>query len=167
MNIRCVMRINGKFILIIDDDQAMLRALTKVLAAEGGLVTSAGWAGEAMDHLKDGSEGFDLVITDLRMPILGGEAILSAVKTALPWVPVIVITAFGNPEVKAECLNQGAAAFLEKPLETDQLLQAIHNALAPTGKHRAQPSDDGKRADKSGGPLSRLERDPFKPWGET
>ena len=128
------MSLNGKFILIIDDDQAMLRALTKVLAGEGGRVKSACWAGEAMDHLTDKSSRFDLVITDLRMPILGGEIILRAVKNALPRVPVIVISAFGNPDLKAECLRNGAAAFLEKPLETPELLEAVDSALASGGK---------------------------------
>lgn len=125
------MSINGKSILVIDDDAGMLRALNKVLSGEGAVVTSAGYAGEAMEHLTGWSERFDVIITDLRMPIVGGQAILSAVAVAFPQVPVIVITAFGNPEVKAQCMQQGAAAFLEKPLDTPQLLQAIESAFAP------------------------------------
>ena len=141
--------LNGKFILIIDDDQAMLRALTKVLAGEGGLVTSACWAGEAIDHLTDKFDRYDLVITDLRMPILGGETILRAVKNALPHIPVIVITAFGNPQAKDECFRNGAAAFLEKPLETPELLAAIDNAFASAGAHTAHRPRDAKRTDDS------------------
>lgn len=141
------MRINGKFILVIDDDQSMLRALTKVLTGEGGSVARASWAGEAMDHLTDKLDRFDLVITDLRMPILGGETILRAVKKALPRVPVIVITAFGNPDLKADCLSKGAAAFLEKPLETPQLLEAIDHALASSEDGRAQQAQEKKTAD--------------------
>lgn len=124
------MSIKGKSILIIDDDAAMLRALNKVLSNEGALVTSAGWAGDAMDHLTERFERFDLIITDLRMPILGGETILRAVALALPELPIIIITAFGTPELKAECLNKGAAAFLEKPLNTSQLLEAIESAFS-------------------------------------
>src|SRR5215469_8649671 len=125
------MSINGKSILIIDDDAAMLRALNKVLKSEGAAVTSAAWAGEAMEHLTDKWERFDLIITDLRMPILGGQTILGAITVARPDLPVIVITAFGNPELKAECLRAGAAAFLEKPLDTQQLLEAIEQAFSP------------------------------------
>jgi two-component system, NtrC family, response regulator AtoC len=124
------MSIKGKSILIIDDDAAMLRALNRVLRSEGAVVTSASWAGEAMDHLTDKFEPFDLIITDLRMPILGGETILGAVSAALPHVPVIIITAFGTPELRAECLRKGAAAFLEKPLDTPQLLEAIASGLS-------------------------------------
>ena len=124
------MSVNGKSILVIDDDAAMLRALNKVLMSEGAIVGSASWAGEALDHLTARKKHFDLVITDLQMPILGGRTILGAMATALPDVPVIVITAFGNPEVKVQCLRAGAAAFLEKPLDTAQLLDAIDHALS-------------------------------------
>jgi DNA-binding NtrC family response regulator len=132
------MSIYRKSILIIDDDVAMLGALKKVLSAEGALVTSASWGGDAMEHLTDKSERFDLVITDLRMPILGGQSILGAVSVGLPQVPVIVVTAFGDPKVRAECLRKGAAAFLEKPVDTPQLLAAIEGALT-RGKADASP----------------------------
>src|SRR5690349_1707530 len=121
--------INGKSILIIDDDAAMLRALNKVLSGEGAVVANASWAGEVMERLADKQGCFDLIITDLRMPILDGQSILGAVKAALPRMPVIVITAFGSPELKAECLDKGAAAFLEKPLDTPQLLEAIERVF--------------------------------------
>jgi two-component system response regulator FlrC len=125
------MSIKSKSILVIDDDLAMLRALSKVLRSEGATVTGASWAGEALEHLTDKFERFDLILTDLRMPILSGQTILGAVTAALPQVPVIIMTAFGSPELKAECLQRGAAAFLEKPLETPPLLEAIHRALRP------------------------------------
>jgi DNA-binding NtrC family response regulator len=123
------MSIRGKSILIIDDDAAMLRALHRVLKDAGAMVTDASWVGEATDHLTSKSARFDLIITDLRMPILGGESILAAGAVALPHIPMIVITAFGTPEARAECLNKGAAAFLEKPLDTAQLLDAVERAL--------------------------------------
>ena len=121
--------INGTSILIIDDDAAMLRALSKVLSAEGAVVTSSCWAGEAMEHLANKAERFDLIITDLRMPFFGGGTILAAVAAAFPQVPVIVITAFGSTEIQAQCLRGGAAAFLEKPLDTPQLLAAIEGVF--------------------------------------
>jgi DNA-binding NtrC family response regulator len=122
--------VNKKTILVIDDDAAMLRALSKVLSGEGAVVASARWAGEIMERLADNQGHFDLIITDLRMPILNGRSVLGAVKAALPEVPVIVMTAFGSPEVEAECLEKGAAAFLEKPLDTPQLLAAINGVFA-------------------------------------
>lgn len=122
--------IKEKSILIIDDDAAMLRALSKVLSGEGAVVASASWAGEVMECLSENQGHFDLIITDLRMPILNGKGILGAVKAALPAVPVIVMTAYGSPEAEAECLAKGAAAFLEKPLDTPQLLAAIQRVFS-------------------------------------
>jgi len=123
--------IRDKSILIIDDDAAMLRALNKVLSDAGAMVTSARWAGEAVEYLSDHQRRFDLIITDLRMPIVSGTSLLGAVKVAFPKVPVIIITAFGNSELEAECLDKGAAAFLEKPLDTPTLLGAIERVLSP------------------------------------
>ena len=128
--------VNKKTILIIDDDAAMLRALNKVLSGEGAVVASARWAGEIMERLADNQGHFDLIITDLRMPILNGRSVLGAVKAALPEVPVIVMTAFGSPEVEAECLEKGAAAFLEKPLDTPQLLAALERVFSTSKARR-------------------------------
>jgi len=138
--------INGKSVLVVDDDAAMLRALQKVLAGEGASVATASWAGEIMERLDENEGRFDLIITDLRMPILNGESVVRAVKAALPEVPVIVITAFGSPEKQAECRRDGAAAFLEKPLDTPQLLAAIDHVVSA-----AKPAQEGR-----GRGLSRL-----------
>jgi two-component system NtrC family response regulator len=123
------MTINGKRILVIDDDDAMLRALRGVLGGEGAVVTAARGGAEALDHLANKCERFDLAITDLRMPIIGGRAILRAVAAAFPPVPVIILTAFGTAELEAQCVGEGAAAFLEKPLDTPRLLAVIEGVL--------------------------------------
>ena len=123
--------IHNKSVLIVDDDAAMLRALGKVLSGERYEVSCASWVEEAMEQLAERKKPFDLVITDLRLPFVNGKSILNAVKVAFPKVPVIVITAFGSPEMKTECLAQGAAAFLEKPLDTQQLLMAIERVTDP------------------------------------
>jgi DNA-binding NtrC family response regulator len=123
--------VRDKSVLIVDDDAALLRALGKVLRSEGATVTSAEWVGDAIEFLTDRQIRFDLVITDLRMPLVSGMTAVFAIHKIFPKLPVIVLTAFGSPELKAECLKQGAAAFLEKPLDSKQLLAAIEAALAP------------------------------------
>lgn len=123
--------IRNKSILLVDDDEGMLRALDKVLRGEGCAVSCARWVDEALEALGDRYKRFDLVITDMRMPMVSGKGILEAVRMVLPSVPVIIITAFGSPELKEECLKRGASAFLEKPLDTTQLLAAIEKVFAP------------------------------------
>ena len=116
-------------ILVIDDDAGMLRALEKVLTGEGASVTAANSLQQALELMGRGQARTDLIITDLRIPGENGATILETVMAAFPQAPVIVITAVGNSQVQAECLARGAAAFLEKPLDTPQLLSAIGWAL--------------------------------------
>ncbi len=124
--------IEAKSILIVDDDPGMLRALEKVLDGEGAVVTSAKWAGDAIDILTKRDKQIDLVITDLRMPLVTGTTLVYAIHNIFPRIPVIVLTAFSNPDVEVQCCEQGAVAVLEKPLDTKQLLAAIESALAPS-----------------------------------
>ena len=121
--------LHNKSILIVDDDTRMLRALDKVLAGEGAVVTLAEWAGDALDFLSARRAQFDLVITDLRMPFVSGLTVVYAIHKIFPTLPIIVLTAFGSPDVKDECFRQGAAAFLEKPLNTPELLASIEKAF--------------------------------------
>jgi DNA-binding NtrC family response regulator len=123
-------KLRNRSVLIVDDDPAMLRALDKVLAGEGAEVTCAAWAGDAIEILTARRKRIDLVITDLRMPFLTGITMAYAIHEVFPRLPVIVLTAFGSPDVKSECLRQGAVAFLEKPLDTPQLLTAIEGVFA-------------------------------------
>lgn len=123
---------NGnKSILIVDDDAAMLRALEKVLRDEGWAVIPALAAAEAVEILMRRLKKVDLVITDLRMPFIEGTTLLYAIHKIFPSIPVIILTAFGNPDIRAECLRHGAAAFLEKPMDSERLLAIINGVLDP------------------------------------
>lgn len=139
-------KLNNKSVLVIDDDTRMLRALDKVLTGEGAVVTRASWAGDAMDILNERKQTFDLVITDLRMPFVTGLTVVFAVHKIYPALPVIVLTAFGSPEVKAECLRQGASAILEKPLDTPALLAVVGKVFAaqPDGPEPGETGRAGK-----------------------
>jgi DNA-binding NtrC family response regulator len=117
----------------VDDDVELRKALTKVLQLEGYTVVAQPDAVNALQCLEAG-ERFDLVITDLSMPGMRGTSLLTAVKTAFPGVPVILITAFGDWDVYAEALREGVFEFLNKPLDREELLACIRRALSPTTK---------------------------------
>jgi DNA-binding NtrC family response regulator len=119
----------NKSVLIVDDDAGMLRALEKVLAGEGCKVTCATLVRDAIEILTQRKARIDLVITDLWMPVVTGLPGLYLIRNKFPDLPVIVLTAFGSPDFKAECLRLGAG-FLEKPLDTPQLLIAIEGVFA-------------------------------------
>jgi two-component system response regulator GlrR len=122
--------LHDKKILIVDDDSAMLCALDKVLTGEGAVVAGAACAEDAMEILNGRPTDIDLVITDLRMPFVSGMTVICAIHETSPALPIIVLTAFGSPYIKAECLGQGASAFLEKPVDTPQLLAAIESVFS-------------------------------------
>jgi DNA-binding NtrC family response regulator len=126
---RVMDELQDKSVLVVDDDPGMLRAMTKVLASEGMQVTGVSDPVVVVKKLADSEKRFDLVITDLRMPMFSGRGVL-ALASVLPELPVIIITAFGAPNVQAQALRLGAFAFLEKPVAAPQLLDVVKRALA-------------------------------------
>lgn len=139
--------LRNRSILVVDDDARWLRALEKVLTGEGAVVFHAQWAGDVLEILTARKLQFDLLITDLRMPFVNGLTVVYSVRKMFPALPIIVLTAFGSPEVKAECLRQGAAAFLEKPLDTPALLAVIEEVFAshPTPPEGTIPDPAGTK----------------------
>jgi two-component system, NtrC family, C4-dicarboxylate transport response regulator DctD len=121
--------LRNKSVLVVDDDTGMLRAMTKVLANEGMQVTGVSDPTAVVTKLAHSGKRFDLVITDLRMPAFSGRGVL-ALASALPELPVIIISAFGGPEVEAQALQLGAFAFLEKPVAAAELIDVVKRALA-------------------------------------
>ncbi len=136
--------LQNKSILVIDDDSETRYALEKILSGKGAAVTCAEWAGDAVDILTKRDKRIDLVITDLRMPMISGVTIVYAVHEIFPNLPVIVLTGFTSPDLKEECRRQGAAAFLDKPLRSAQLMQAIKSVLSEPSRER-EIADLGKR----------------------
>ena len=117
-------------ILLVDDDVELLKALTKVLEKDNFKVFAHSTANAAIRFVNESKQRFDLVITDVSMPGMKGTTFLSAVKSAFPQVPVIIITAFGDWGQYMETLRNGAFDYLDKPLDKDALLAAVRRALA-------------------------------------
>ena len=122
--------LRNKSVLVVDDDLGMLRAMTRVLSKEGMRVTGVSDPTVVVSKLMESETRFDLVITDLRMPMFSGRGVL-ALASALPKLPVIIITAFGGPDAEAQAIRLGAFAFLEKPVAAAELIDVVKRALAP------------------------------------
>jgi DNA-binding NtrC family response regulator len=122
--------LRNKSVLVVDDDLGMLRAMTRVLSKEGMRVTGVSDPTVVVSKLMKSETRFDLVITDLRMPMFSGRGVL-ALASALPELPVIIITAFGGPDAEAQAIHLGAFAFLEKPVAAAELIDVVKRALAP------------------------------------
>lgn len=126
-------------ILLVDDDLGFLTALAKLLAKHGHDVTSAASAADALVQVK--KRKYDLVITDLSLPLISGMTVLTAVKTAFPDMEVIVITAFYDQITRTNARCEGAYAFVEKPLNAVEFLGLVERALEAKLRSVAQPRD--------------------------
>lgn len=114
-------------ILIIDDEKNIREGLQMALEDEGYDVITAEDGTSGLQ--KALSEVVDLVITDLRMPGVGGQEILRKVSSETPGVPVIVLTGHGTVETAVEAMRVGAYDFLTKPLDLDRLSLLVKRAL--------------------------------------
>lgn len=113
-------------ILLVDDDRNLLRVLAFHLSEAGFEVVPLSSPRAAIQQL---DEAPDLLITDLRMPEMDGLELLRRVRSRLPQLPVIVLTAFGSIDRAVEAIRKGAADFLAKPFEKEEILHAVRRAL--------------------------------------
>ena len=114
-------------ILVIDDEKNIREGLSMALEDEGYEVITAEDGKKGLE--KALYESVDLIITDLRMPLVSGEEILKKVVTELPSIPVIVLTGHGTVELAVEAMRIGAYDFLTKPLDLDRLFRLVKRAL--------------------------------------
>jgi two-component system response regulator FlrC len=119
-------------ILVVDDDNTMRRAMLEVLQRGGFDVGQAANGGEALERLA--SESWDLVISDLRMPNVGGLNLLREVRRQHPGVAVILVTAYGTVEDAVSAMKLGAYDFLTKPFSPQDLFQLVRRALEAGGE---------------------------------
>ncbi len=119
-------------ILVVEDDAEMRDLLKEELSDEGYRVIEAEDGEDAASKLR--SEVFDVIITDIRMPRVGGIELLTSVTKAYPRTPVIVITAFGSPEILDNACEKGAFDYIGKPFKLQDLKNAVRKALQWEGE---------------------------------
>ncbi len=117
-------------ILLAEDDFEFRRLLASTLRADGYYVAECANGRElleyaASDSPKDGLEGFDVIISDIRMPTIDALSILEGIREWKPSPPWILITAFGDAEIHAAAERLGVFAFFDKPFDLDDLRAAV------------------------------------------
>ncbi|MGZ3707863.1 MAG: sigma-54-dependent transcriptional regulator [Bdellovibrionota bacterium] len=123
-------------ILLVDDDAQGLESARKILEFSAHEVTTAQDGSQALERVRGAS--FDLVVTDVRMPKLGGLEFLRALSLCGETTPVILMTAFGRVEDAVWAMKLGAVDFLTKPFKRQQLLSSVEAALKRS-RSRAKP----------------------------
>jgi DNA-binding NtrC family response regulator len=121
-------------VLIVDDEKNMRRLLERVLGKDGCEVRSADGGAAALRILRE--EEFDLIVSDLVMPVISGLDLMKEAKARRPDVPFILITAHGTIGSAVEAMKAGAFDYLTKPAGRDEILRTVRKALQYAELHQ-------------------------------
>jgi CheY-like chemotaxis protein len=127
-------------LLVAEDDGALRGMMVEILRADGHDVVSVTNGFDLLDMIEVsldpdvGSDRFDLVISDVRMPGMSGLRAFSQVGYGPHIPPVVFITAFGDQELHEQAHHLGALAVLDKPFDIDELRAFVNGYLASKGR---------------------------------
>jgi two-component system response regulator FlrC len=122
-------------VLIVDDEQVVLRSCERILTAEGYFVQTAPSARNALELLNENP--YDLLITDIRMPEMDGIEFAKQVRAKNPDLDIIVITGYPTQENIREALSLRIVDYLTKPISPAVLVEAVKKAVDISQKHAA------------------------------
>ena len=118
---------NKPHILVVDDDNRILKLLKKFLSQEGFLVSTSTSTNEAVELLANFN--YDLIILDVMMPEITGLEFAAKIKESGSIMPIVMLTALSEPEDRIKGLESGANDYLTKPFEPRELLLRINNLI--------------------------------------
>ena len=129
-------------VLVVDDDEAVGKVLAALLVQDGHKATWVGSAEAALATLE--KKPYDLILSDVRMPGFSGLELLKMVHLKWADMPVILITAHGTIPMAVEAMRDGAADFMTKPFNRDEVLFLVRKALDGSAAERAAPPRPGR-----------------------
>ena len=131
-------------VLVVDDEEDVRRGIERLVRGTGAAVLGAGSGEEALQCLAE--VPVDLVVTDVRMPGIQGPDLLRRIKAQWPFVEVVLVTGYGTIETAVACLQAGAAHFLTKPFDNEQITGVVERlGVAALARRRAQAAPAGGR----------------------
>ena len=138
----------GAHVLVVDDDEDILKLLTMRLRAKGFRITAVGSAEQALAQIA--VDPPRVVVSDVRLPGLDGLALFEEIRRTRPTLPVILLTAHGNIPDAVAATSRGVFGYLTKPFDSQILLEKIDRALqlsAPNSHPGGAPDAAGKGDD--------------------
>ena len=118
---------NSRLVAIVDDDQSVQRSLQDLIESDGLPAICFGSAEQFLDS--EARSKAACLIADIRMPGMSGLELQAKLKAERCLIPVILITAHGDAEMRIHAMRQGAVEFLSKPFDDAVLLEIVHTAL--------------------------------------
>jgi two-component system cell cycle response regulator CpdR len=116
-------------ILIAEDEEALRSLIARALVQDGHEVVSACDGAEALDLLSRAGAAFDLLLADIRMPVMDGIALALAVARDHPGLVILLMTAYADQRERALGLDRLIRDVISKPFTLDALKGAVRNAL--------------------------------------
>ena len=115
-------------ILVVDDEAPIREVVCSMLSSANFVCSQAASGKEALALLQSG-EDFELMLSDMMMPVMDGEALLAATKERFPDMPVVMVTAMHDISVALNAIRNGAYDYLLKPFDREQLMATVRRAL--------------------------------------
>lgn len=116
-----------KSILIIDDDKYIQQVFTRILKKQGYNVDCAETGQEAIEKLQN--QKYDIALIDVKLPDTNGTDLISKIHAMHPEIIKIAITGFPSLDDATKLVDQGASAYLVKPVKTEELIRVIEEKL--------------------------------------
>jgi two-component system response regulator FixJ len=125
---------NSLHIFFVDDELKVRQVVAETLEQLSAGITCFPCASDCIEQL--GSQKCDLLITDLRLPEIDGIELLRRARLIAPWVPVLIVTGYGDIPTAVEAIKNGAADFIEKPLDKKSFVRKVKSLLPENGNHK-------------------------------
>jgi response regulator RpfG family c-di-GMP phosphodiesterase len=114
-------------VLVVDDEKYIREILADFLGMEGYIVRTAEDGTAALQEL--GNAHYDLIISDLKMPRMGGIELLDAIGTAAPHALTVIMTGFGTVETAIDAMKRGAYDYILKPFKVEEVIRVVERGL--------------------------------------
>jgi len=128
---------NAAKVLVVDDDRIVGQSFNRVLSEKGYDVSTALNGEEALK--KVGSNGYDMVFTDIKMPGMDGLEVAKRIKEMNPWMPVVIVTGYGTEANETRAEEVGVSGFLRKPLSPEVIEWITQKTLKESMETQASP----------------------------
>jgi DNA-binding response OmpR family regulator len=138
-------------VLVVEDEAHLAQGLRFNLEAEGYAAEVVGDGESATDRLLEKKESFDVIVLDIMLPGKDGFSVVSELRAARNYVPVLMLTARGRPEDVLKGFASGADDYLAKPFDLSILLARLQGLLRRSVWMRAQVSKEGKAPENGAG----------------
>jgi CheY-like chemotaxis protein len=130
---------NAEKILVVDDDAVVGRSFDRVLTEKGYEVSTVLSGEEGLKKI--GTDGFDLVFTDIKMPGMDGLEMAKRIREMNPWMPIVVVTGYGSQANEAKAEEVGVTEFLRKPLTPETIEQVTLKTLRAKDADKATATE--------------------------